>query len=359
MRKFFLLVALILSCQIFPHNAAHAQSDSPTPLTVGVYVSEPFVMLMDDGSFQGLAIELWETISKSLGISSEYIRYYTFKEMFEATLNQEIDIILTNLTVTYERASLLTMSYPWFDAGIRVMVNKEYENTVFSVLRESGRFGTYLLLIALMVTLTLLITLVRRHIDTSFTKEWKIGLSQSFHAMIRAAKSGEISPPAYLGWIGYILSAMWMVVGVAIMVYVTSTLTVAMTSVYLHPKINSLYDLPGRAIGVVSGSVSEDFMRSMGIDTKGYDSVAAAIDELHAKKIDAVVAPAPVLEYWAHSRPHLDLLVVGNLFHPEKYAFAANETHKDLMNAISLNIIKMHDSGELLLLKSKYFGTIR
>ena len=50
------------------------------------------------------------------------------------------------------------------------------------------------------------------------------------------------------------------------------------------------------------------------------------------------------------------MVVVGNIFHPEKYAFAANEAHRELMDAISLKIIKMHDSDEIKLLKNKYFG---
>ena len=359
MRKSFLLIALISLCVIFPHSFARAQDNcTATPLTVGVYVSQPFVMPMDDSTFQGMAIELWQTISKSLGISSRYIQYHSFKELLEATVRGDVDILLTNLTVTHERATQLVVSYPWFDSGIRVMVNKEYRITVFEELLDSGRITIYMWLAASMFTLTMFITLYRRRIDAKFTREWKKGLAQSFHSLVLAAKSGQMSFGYVFGWVGYTLSAVWVLVGTALIVYVTSTLTTAMTSVSLHSNINSVYDLPGRTIGVVSGSVAQDFLHSLGIATKSYIAVADAVEDLHAKKINAIVSDAPVLEYWAYTRPDLKLAVVGNLFHPQKYAFAANGSHRELMGAVSLEIIKMHDDGELKALKDKYFGPL-
>jgi len=355
MRIFFLLMAswgLIFSPGLGSANPGEAAAT----LKVGLFVGRPFVIPMEDGTFQGLALDLWEAASKPLGISSKYIQYHSLKELIEATIRHDVDILLTNLTVTHERAAHMAISYPWFDGGIRVMVNKKNQLTVFEALFQNEKLKTYLWLAGLMIGLTVLITLVRRRIDTGFTKEWKTGLALSLHSLIRTVKSEEKSLGHFFGWLGYILSAMWMMAGVFIIAYATSTLTTAMTSVYLHPSINSLYDLPGRRIGVISGSVSRDFLHSMGIATQEFESVASAVNALAAQDLEAVVSTAPILEYWAATRPDLGLAVVGNLFHPEKYAFAANKAQSALMNAISLEIIKMHDNGDLELFKSKYFG---
>jgi ABC-type amino acid transport substrate-binding protein len=357
MRKNFLMVALAFWSQFFlPGEAGAQHGGAAAPLTVGVYVSRPFVIPMTDGTFQGMAVELWETIGKSLGISSKYVQYRSLKELLEATERKDVDVVLTNLTVSHERAARLAISYPWFDGGIRVMVSKKQKSTVFDELLHSERIKIYLWLSGLMIALTVLITLVRRRIDRGFTREWKTGLAKSFHGLIRSAKSDEKSLGYFFGWVGYILSALWMLAGVFLIAYVTSTLTAAMTSVYLHPRINSLRDLPGRTIGVVTGSVTSEFLHSMGIATKDYAGVAEAINALYAQELEAVVAPAPVLEYWAATKPEMELAVVGDLFHPEKYAFAANGAHSDLMYAVSLEIIKRHDNGDLRLLKNKYLG---
>ena len=357
MRKIFLLIALTFFCLIFSRTALYAQQDTATSLVVGVYVSPPFVMLADNGAFHGMAVELWETASKPLGISSEYIQYHSLKELLDATICHDVDVLLTNLSVTHERAVRLAISYPWFDGGMRLIVNNDYKSTVFKELLDSGRIKSYLWLTVLVIALTLIITLIRRRIDIAYTKKWSTGLAQSFHDLILAAKSGKI-PPAKLGWIGYVLSAVWMLVGVALIAYVTSTLTSAMTSVSLQTNINSLLDLQGRSVsvGVISGSVGHDLLHSMGIATKDYDAVADAVNDLHARKLDAVVDDAPVLEYLAYTRPELELNVVGSLFYPEKYVFAANEFHHQLLDAVSLEIIKMHDNGELEALKNKFLG---
>ena len=356
MRKSFMLVVFIFFCMIFLHNTAHAQYNSTTtPLRVGLYISSPFVTLMNNGVFQGMAVELWETITKPLGVSSEYILYHDFKELIDATERHDIDVLLSSFTVTHERAIKLAISYPWFDAGMRIMVNREHHFTLFERLLESGRIGIYLCLTTLVVILTVLLTLVRRKIDANFTHEWKTGLATSLHDLILAAKSGRISP-IYFGWIGYLLSAAWMLIGVAIIAYVTSTLTTAMTFVSLQTEINSLLDLRGRSVGVISGGLGYDFLHSMGIATKSYEEVDDAINDLHAKKLDAVFDDAPVLEYVAYTRPELEFNVVGNLLFPGKYAFAANKVHEELMAAVSLEIIKMNDNGELVMLKNKYFG---
>ena len=349
------LTTLILLCLVCVPNAVSAQSDHAERLKIGVYESPPFVIRAADGSFQGMAVELWQTATKDLNIASEYIQYHNFRNLTAAAVRGEIDVILTNFTVTHERTQVLSISYPWFDAGMRVMINNEHKSDVFEELVDSGHIYPYIWLAVLLAALTLLITLARRRFDKNFHKEWKLGLAASFHDLILAAKSGRISY-AFLGWLGYVLSGLWMIVGVALIAYVTSTLTTAMTTVSLSFSIKSLQDLPGKDVGVLAGSVGYDFLLSMGMDVYSYDELDEAVNDLHQKKLDAIVADAPVLEYWAYARPELNLDVVGNLFYPEKYAFAANKAHDGLMDAVSLEVIRLHELGELKAMKEKYFG---
>ena len=355
MLKKIILTTLIAFCLACAPWAALAQDSHAERLKIGVYESPPFVMRAADGSFKGMAVELWQTTTKQLNIASEYIQYRNFRNLTEAAVRGEIDVILTNFTVTHDRAQVLDISYPWFDAGLRVMVDDERKSGVFEELVDSGHIYPYIWLAVLLFVLTLLITLFRRRFDANFSKKWPQGLAESFHDLVLASKSGRI-PHAFFGWAGYILSGLWMIVGVALVAYVTSTLTTAMTTVSLSSSIKSLHDLPGKDVGVLAGSVGYDFLLSMGMDVYSYDELDEAVEALHQKELDAIVADAPVLEYWAYARPELNLDVVGNLFYPEKYAFAANKGHTYLMDAISLEIIRLHESGELKILKEKYFG---
>ena len=63
--------------------APEGRPETGSPLAVGVYVSPPFVMPTDEGAFQDLAVELWETASKPLEITSKYIQYYRMHDSGE------------------------------------------------------------------------------------------------------------------------------------------------------------------------------------------------------------------------------------------------------------------------------------
>ncbi len=331
------------------------RSGGGAPLRVGVFVSPPFVMMDSRGEFSGMAIELWSTVAKELGLNYKYIRYHNFKELTAATVRGDVDVLVTNFTVTLERAEVMEISYPWFDSGMRVLVNVENKSSVFEELKDTGQLYAYIGLALLMFALTVGITLVRRRFDKKFHRGWKEGLAASFHDLILAAKSGRISHQ-YFGWIGYLLAALWMVAGVALIAYVTSTLTSAMTSVALTSNIHSLYDLPGKSVGTISGSVSNDFLLSRGIEAIAYDELEDGMEGLQRRRLDAFVDDAPVLEYYVYSHPGSGMDVVGNLFAPEKYAFAANKSRTKLMDAVSLQLIGLHESGELQRIKEKYFG---
>ena len=104
--------------------------------------------------------------------------------------------------------------------------------------------------------------------------------------------------------------------------YVTSTVTSVMTTLSLTAQINGLADLPGKTVGVFTGSVAEEFAQESGLATRSYANIDAAVEGLLAGRIDAIVGDAPVLSYYAHTHPHLPLQVVGAIFEPDKSALA-------------------------------------
>jgi len=55
----------------------------------------------------------------------------------------------------------------------------------------------------------------------------------------------------------------------------------------------------------------------------------------------------------------MNVEVVGNIFNPNKYAFAANKKHAFLMDLASEEVIRLLDDGTVENLKSKYFGKVR
>lgn len=359
-RGLFILVSVLLGIVLFT-GAAQAQpaaAGANRAVDVGVYVSPPFVTPQEGGGYSGMAIDLWEAVAARLDLATHYVAYPTFRSLVEAMQKGEIDAAVTNLTITSRRAESVSFTQPWFDAGLRIMVPDQTVGGFWNVVAGLGTAGhlraySWLLLVVALATVGL--TLFDRRFDPDFPRRWVDGLAESFYQVIATAMTGRISRKNLFGWIGRVWAAIWMVCGIAVVAYVTSSVTSVMTAVAIGQGITSLADLPGKTVGVFAGSVAESYVSEMGIASRPYPDMDAAVAEMKAGRVDAIVGDAPVLEYYAHSRPEQKVTVVGNIFHPDKYGFAFPRG-SDLAQPATLQILGLHEAGTIAKLRVKYFG---
>lgn len=170
------------------------------------------------------------------------------------------------------------------------------------------------------------------------------------------ATSGKMpSRKNLFGWVGRIWQALWMVCGLAVLAYVTSLATSVMTTLSLTNQINSLEDLPGKRVGVFTGSVAEDFARQAGMPARSFDDVGSAAAALGQERIAAIIGDAPVLEYFAHTNPEAGLDVVGPIFEPDKYGFGLAHGSA-LTRPVTIELLGMHEGRRIEALRERYFG---
>jgi ABC-type amino acid transport substrate-binding protein len=355
-----LFAVFFVSAGTVPADAQDDEAISPAsaPLTVGVYVHPPFVMV-DDGRFHGMAIELWEWLAEQLGQESEYVELSNIGALVDAAAAGDVDVALTNLTVTRDRAERIDFTHPWFDAGQRIMVNEDRGSgfgDVVAGLRESGHLRAYAWIAFVIVVATFLVTLFDRQFDKDFPRRWRDGVAESFYTVMSVATSGKSPARKNLfGWVGRIWQGLWLVCGIAVLAYVTSSVTSVMTTLSLTNQINSVADLPGRAVGVQPGSVSEDYAREQGFNIRPFDHIEDAVEALLEGRIDAIIGDAPVLEYYAHTNPQEPVTVVGPIFAPDKYAFGLVH-QSDLTRPLTVELIGAHESGLIEEIRTQYFG---
>lgn len=357
-----LLAALFVAAGTLPANAqddeALASPRPPAPLIVGVYVHPPFVM-ETDGSFHGMAIDLWEWLAAQLDLESEYVELSNIGELVDATAAGDVDVAVTNVTVTKDRAERIDFTHPWFDAGQRIMVNEERGagfSDVVAGLGESGHLRAYAWIAFVILVATILVTLFDRQFDKDFPRRWRDGIAESFYTVMSVATSGK--PPSrknLFGWAGRIWQALWLVCGIAVLAYVTSSVTSVMTTLSLTNQINSVADLPGRLVGVQPGSVSEDHAQQLGLNTRPFEHVDEAVEALLDGRIDAIIGDAPVLEYYAHTNADQPVTVVGPIFAPDKYAFGLGH-QSEMTRPLTVELIGAHENGPIEEMRRRYFG---
>jgi len=355
-RLIFLMLWVAVS--ISPLDAVAQQQVQPAQaVDVGIYVSPPFVM-GKDGHYSGMAIDLWQVIAGQEGLATRYRLFHNLQELLTATEQGEVAVAVTNLTITQDRAQKLSFTQPWYDAGLRIMVQSASAGDFWDIvsgLRESGHLRIYAWLGSLVLVATVLMTLFDRRFDRDFPKRWRDGLAESFYHVMSIATSGKSTRKNLFNWVGRIWAGIWMACGIAVIAYLTSSVTSVMTAISLTREVNSLADLPGRTVGVFTGSVAEQYVLRLGIASIPYDGIEEAVAGMMNNEVDAIVGDAPVLEYHAYSNPKLPVSVVGNIFHPDKYGFAVG--HDDpLARNLTLRILGLHESGKVQELRLKYFG---
>ncbi|MGN6146110.1 MAG: transporter substrate-binding domain-containing protein [Mesorhizobium sp.] len=365
LRSAFLLIAITLLSPVCM-GAASAQDDTASgrapatrPLTVGVYVHPPFVMKAN-GAFQGMAIDLWERLASELKLDSKYVEFSNVGELVKATASGTVDVAVTNMTVTRERAEQIDFTQPWFDAGQRIMVDEDAGgdfSDVVAGLRESGHLRAYAWIAVVIVVATILVTLFDRRFDKDFPRRWRDGLAEGFYTVMSVATSGKSPARRNLfGWAGRFWQGLWLVCGIAVLAYLTSSVTSVMTTLSLANQINTVADLPGRTVGVQPGSVSDDYARQAGLDTRPFEHIDEAVQALVSGRIDAILGDAPVLEYYAHTNPQQPVTVVGPIFAPDKYAFGLAR-QSELTRPLTVELIGAHESGAIEDIRTRYFGS--
>lgn len=352
--KFLFVLCVCLTIAI-----AHGQNktDSLKILKVGLYESPPFVMDAD-GLPKGMAIDLWEQIAEDLELRYRYITYGSFKEILEAAAAENIDVAVTNLTITEDRAQLIDFTQPWYDAGLRIMVgdnNRTTTSELIQGLKDAGHLNAYLWLFIVIVVVTIAFTIFDRKFDTEFPKKWREGLAESFYAVMVIATTGNLKRKNLFGWVGRIFSALWLVIGIVVLAYLTSSITSVMTTLSLSNEINGIEDLKDKKIGVIAGSVSENFATRKGFDYRAYEHLDDAVNGLNNNSVEALFGDAPVLEYYTFTNTAEPVKVVGKLFHPDKYGFGLPEDD-DFTRLLTIEILKAQENGNIEKLRLKYFG---
>ncbi|MCD7061234.1 transporter substrate-binding domain-containing protein [Pelagibacterium xiamenense] len=353
-RAIFVRFAAACAAVLFMGAAVSAQDT----LTVGVYESPPFVMAEGDG-YAGMAIDLWEAIAGELGYTSQYQRFDTVGALVDATAEGQVDVAVTNMTVTEDRARRVDFTQPWYDAGLRLMVDTDHGGGFWGVINglyNAGYLTAYAWLALVIVIATIGFTVFDRHFDKDFPRRWRDGVAESFYTVMSVVTSGRAPARKNLfGWIGRIWQALWLVTGIAVLAYVTSSVTSVMTTLQLTGRINEIADLPGHSVGVAAGSTAEEFVDNALVLARTFNGTADSVEALVSGRIDAVIGDAPVLEYYAHTHPDVAVDVVGPIFQPEKYAFAM-PLSSALRRAVSVEVIGALEDGLIEDMREEYFG---
>ncbi|WP_158804940.1 transporter substrate-binding domain-containing protein [Acidisoma sp. L85] len=334
-----------------------ASKQATSSVKVGLFLVPPFVM-QEGNSYSGMAVDLWQNAAAKMGVTYQYQLMPTLPDLLSAVSSGKIDIAVGDIPITEETLARMDFTQPWFDSGLRVTIDRNRHPGFVSLLRSlwaSGHLEVLLWIGICVAVATLMLTAIDRKFDDDFPDQFHKGVVESFYHVMSIVTSGKTTHKSLFGVYGRLLAALWMICGVTIVAYLTSSITSVMTTSSLANQINGRADLVGKKIGVLRGAVAQTYCFDEALQCQAFDRSNDVAQALLDGKIAAIVADASVLQYYGYTHPKWPIIEVGTIFRPLKYGFAAPRGSA-LVRPMSLAIVADIQEGFVDRLHAKYFG---
>jgi len=334
------------------------QPGAAAAVKVGILVEAPFVQKDAGGHYGGYSFELWEQIERKLGRTSEIREFGDFAALLDSVAAGAVDVAVADIFVTSDREKRMEFTHPIADGGLRVMVNADSRHSfkrLWHGLVDNGHVAIFGYGAVVVVIVSILLMFLWRRIDSEFPRTPHDGFAEALYRTVSLTVNGKTKFSSASTWYMKILSAVWLVLGVGIVAYITSSVTAVMTMDVIKHSIGDVVDLGGKPIGAVKGTFGESYCQQRGFDVTPYATLAEAVRGLVAHEVVAVVDDAPLLEAYDLAHPELAIKEVGPLFEKRKYAFAL-PNGSPLRHQINIALVELEEAGESQKIYAKYFG---
>lgn len=340
-----------------PASAISAPTPVSKTLIVGVKLAPPFVIADGDG-YKGLAIDLWQDAAEDHGWTFQY-RKYDLEGLLNAVRQGKVDVGLGAITATAEREQTMDFAHPITSSGLGVAVRNKGGSGWLAV-AQALISPAFLKVIGLLVLLLLIVGVVvwaleRRGNPDEFGGSKSQGIFSGFWwAMVTMTTVGygDTAPRSVPG---RILGMVWMLAALMVVSFFTASITSALTVGKLTSQITSASDLGKVKIASIEGSTSGNWLDRNHDKYSKAASLDAALADLDAGKVDAVVYDAPLLRWKIRQRYENDLRVLPFTLERQDYAFAL-PTGSPLREQIDTSLLKRINSPDWKQRLEKYFG---
>jgi polar amino acid transport system substrate-binding protein len=350
-------VACVLFLALVP---AAGLAQAPTvSVRVATRVVKPFVF-EENGELKGFSIELWQEISRRIGVKSEFLVKPTVQDLLQSVKSNEAGLGISAVSITSQREQELDLSQPMFDAGLQILTpTKETAGGLFAAIVAGVLSSAALPILGIVLLIIVLIA----HLVWFFERRNPSGvlthasyypgiLEAGWWAASTLATQADQMPRTALA---RIVAVIWMFASVVFIAYFTASVTSSLTLQQLRGDINGPDDLPGKRVASVQGSTSMEYLQQHHIDAREYSKVEDAFEALQRGEADAIVYDAPILLFYASHEGTGKVQAVGSIFRKESYGivFPTDSHYRKPVNEALLN---MKEDGTYDRLYKRWFG---
>jgi len=325
-------------------------------LRVGVAGQPPFINA--ESTPTGAAVDIWEKIAAENGWGFGYTRFNSIENGLQAITDGSIDILVGNGPINKDNLARVEFSQPFFHSGLQILTTdnqKTLQSRLIGDIKDLMKLEIFWIILGGILMLTTAVFFFERKHNPDFPKGHKEGVAEAFYYVMTLALTGKSVYKGFPGVLGRMVLLLWVLLGIISVAYVTSSITSAMTVEKLSNTIENPRDLQRKTVAVIADSPAEVFVKNAGIDEIPVNDIQDAVKELLAKRADAVVADAAVLQSFDFNNPRLPLRVVGRVFQVENYGYAM-PIGSPLRMPLNRELAKMQESQQIHTILAGYFG---
>lgn len=319
-------------------------------LRVGYDLQPPFVELNVEKQLTGPSVWLWEHLAQDKDYVYTYIPM-TLEELLEGLENHTIDIGLSPLTVTAERAKRMDFTTPYHIAYASIMEGRRstlqkawrFIRSFFSLnfLRALAALALVILVFGMLIWL-----FERKRNQEEFGGKMK-GIWEGFwwSAVTMTTVGYGDKSPRTVG--GRIVSLIWMFTAIMIISGFTASIASSLTIDGIGANHDQLEDFKELKLGTIHNSVTSEWLTThFFYNKKEYKDINDLVQALDDKQIDAIAFDQPVLQTLVNTDTAGDYELLDLRFNPQFYAFGMSkelpQSLRDEINqAMLYNIEKM------------------
>ncbi|MEP0547296.1 MAG: transporter substrate-binding domain-containing protein [Rhodothermales bacterium] len=320
-----LLLAAVACCGLVLPVVAQPTDSVATPvaqrLVAAVHEAPPFAIKNDDGTWDGIAVELWREIGRAEGFEAA-LDEVPDGGVLDAVASGRADVGLT-APASAEAERRVDFTLPYYTATLGIAEPRADGAWAVAKRLFSPTFLKFALGIAVLLLLVGVIAwLVERSDNEDDFRQSIGGVWDGFYwagVTMSTIGYGDKAPKTTGG---RALALVWMLISMAVTAALTAALVSALGLKSGSASASLPADVRGQTVGVVERTVAADFLDAERVRVRPFPTLAAALDALDRDSIDVVVDATPVLENAISERGMQSLKVSATKAEPQQWALA-------------------------------------
>jgi len=318
----------------------------------------PFSYQAPDGSWKGLAVELWHLVADQLNRQYEFIGVNR-GQLIDQVAAGDVDFGIGPITMTAERLRRVGFSVPFYVTGLGIAVPRE--RRFARILVDNVMSVTFIKIFSSLLALLILVGILfwvfeRRKNPQEFGGLHVHGFGSGLWLAVVTMTTvgyGDKSPKTFGG---RVTAVIWMFISLLLISTFTGTVASILTADRFAPSIRSTDDLYSARVVTVDGSGAATLLESEHINARRVPTLDEALNMVINGSAAAVALDRAWLKYKLKNEPSWPVTLLPGAFLPELYAFAMphNSPYTKQVNETVLAII---ESPEWQTLELGYVGS--